>query len=257
MEDTNLTPIEIALGVDESGRTTARKLYEFLELNASNYVRWANRNITENEFAEINVDYVPFVLQDERNPNPTTDYKLTPAFAKKLAMGTHNPKGEAAKNYFIKVEERLKQKSVDTSKLSPSLQMFKSIFDKLAQQELEQKEIALAMVETNQEIQTMRDTIIVVPDYWRKYCVETLRKIAFKNGMQYDEVMNLSYDQFDSKGYDLDRRLKNRKEMAGTFGFTPSKVSKINKLDCIGEDKRMINIYVNIVKELAIKYKVA
>lgn len=29
---TNTTPIEIALGIDEDGKTTARKLYEFLEL---------------------------------------------------------------------------------------------------------------------------------------------------------------------------------------------------------------------------------
>ena len=28
----NQTPIEIALGIDENGMTTARKLYEFLEL---------------------------------------------------------------------------------------------------------------------------------------------------------------------------------------------------------------------------------
>ena len=29
----NQTPIEIALGVDERGMTTAKKLYEFLELD--------------------------------------------------------------------------------------------------------------------------------------------------------------------------------------------------------------------------------
>ena len=36
----NQTPIEIALGVDENGMTTAKKLYEFLELNPSNYSKW-------------------------------------------------------------------------------------------------------------------------------------------------------------------------------------------------------------------------
>ena len=34
------TPIEIALGVDENGMTTASKLYSFLELNPSNYSKW-------------------------------------------------------------------------------------------------------------------------------------------------------------------------------------------------------------------------
>ena len=31
------TPIEIALGVDENGMTTARKLYEFLELRKADF----------------------------------------------------------------------------------------------------------------------------------------------------------------------------------------------------------------------------
>lgn len=35
----NRTPIEIALGIDEEGMTTARKLYAFLELDSSNYSR--------------------------------------------------------------------------------------------------------------------------------------------------------------------------------------------------------------------------
>ena len=33
----HLTPIEIALGVDGNGMTTAKRLYEFLELNPSIY----------------------------------------------------------------------------------------------------------------------------------------------------------------------------------------------------------------------------
>lgn len=61
----NQTPIEIALGIDEEGMTTARKLYAFLELDSSNYSRWCKSNITGNEFAEENVDYWAFVINDE------------------------------------------------------------------------------------------------------------------------------------------------------------------------------------------------
>lgn len=51
------TPIEIALGVDENGMTTAKKLYEFLEMDKSHYSRWAKANIVDNEFATENEDY--------------------------------------------------------------------------------------------------------------------------------------------------------------------------------------------------------
>ena len=66
------TPIEIALGIDENGMTTAKKLYEFLGMDLKNYSRWIRNNITENQFAEENVDYWVFVMQEEthgRAPN--------------------------------------------------------------------------------------------------------------------------------------------------------------------------------------------
>lgn len=104
------TPIEIALGIDEQGRTTAKKLYAFLELNATHYSRWCRRCITENDFAEENVDFIVLAIDGE-NPKggrPTQDYLLTATFAKKLAMVSSSDRGEQAREYFIKVEEQLK-----------------------------------------------------------------------------------------------------------------------------------------------------
>ena len=52
------TPIEIALDIDSDGMTTARKLYAFLELRKEDFSRWCKTNITENEFATENEDYM-------------------------------------------------------------------------------------------------------------------------------------------------------------------------------------------------------
>ena len=57
IKTTEQTPIELALGIDEEGYTTSRKLYQFLELDPSHYSRWCNRNIVKNPFAEEGVDY--------------------------------------------------------------------------------------------------------------------------------------------------------------------------------------------------------
>lgn len=110
-DTSKLTPIEIALGIDSDGRTTATKLYEFLELNPSNYSKWFRKNITENEFAEENVDYFPFVLQYESlvGEKERKDAKLTASFAKKLSMMQKNQKGEAARNYFVGIENGAKK----------------------------------------------------------------------------------------------------------------------------------------------------
>lgn len=105
----NRTPIEIALGIDEEGMTTARKLYAFLELDSSNYSRWCKNNITGNEFAEENVDYWAFVINDEWGGQASYDCKITASFAKKLSMQSKSAKGEQARQYFLKVEDKLKE----------------------------------------------------------------------------------------------------------------------------------------------------
>ena len=52
------TPIEIALGIDKDGMTTARKLYDFLGLAPQHFARWCKKNISENDFATENEDYL-------------------------------------------------------------------------------------------------------------------------------------------------------------------------------------------------------
>ena len=106
-DTSKLTPIEIALGIDGEGRTTATKLYDFLELNPSNYSKWFRKNILENEFAEETVDYFPFVLRYE-------------SLTKKLSMMQKNQKGEAARNYFVGVENGAKNLISQYKALSPT-----------------------------------------------------------------------------------------------------------------------------------------
>ena len=106
---TDKTPIEVALKMDKDGFVSGKNLYEYLRLDKSNYSKWCKANIVENPFAEKNIDYTSFVLSDERNPKPTTEYKLTASFAKKLSMMSKTERGEAARNYFIGCEQTLKR----------------------------------------------------------------------------------------------------------------------------------------------------
>lgn len=101
------TPIEIALGIDENGYTTARALYEFLSGEKSHFSRWAKKNIEENEYFEENVDWWGFATM--ANGNECKDYRLTTDFAKHLSMESHSAKGKIARQYFLKVETKLKE----------------------------------------------------------------------------------------------------------------------------------------------------
>ncbi len=51
MKRTDKTSIETFSAVDEDGRTYARKVYEFLELNPLHFSNWVRTNITNTPFA--------------------------------------------------------------------------------------------------------------------------------------------------------------------------------------------------------------
>lgn len=105
------TPIEIALKIDSAGCTTARKLYEWLELDLSHYTRWVKEYITDNPFVNNN-EFSPLMAKtSKKGGRPTIDYKITASFAKKLAMASKSPKGELAREYFLKCEQLLAEKA--------------------------------------------------------------------------------------------------------------------------------------------------
>ena len=123
MNITEQTPIEIALGVDADGMTTAKQLYNFLELNPAYYKRWATQNIVRNPYGEENIDYFPFTINGEWGGRATTDYKITANFAKKLSMMTSSPKGEAARDYFLSCEKVVKENIATLKKENQKLKL--------------------------------------------------------------------------------------------------------------------------------------
>jgi len=83
--------------------TTARKLYEFLEMNPAHYSRWIKSNITENPFAEEGVDYFhsTSMLSEQKRGNFAQDFKFTANFAKKLSMQGKTERAEQARDSII------------------------------------------------------------------------------------------------------------------------------------------------------------
>jgi len=91
--------------IDESGKTTAKELYEFLELDTKNYSRWVKTNIEENEFYQENSDWWGFVIV--KSGNETKDFTLTTDFAKHLCMLSRSERGKQARSYFVEVEKQI------------------------------------------------------------------------------------------------------------------------------------------------------
>lgn len=252
------TPIEIALGVDENGMTTAKKLYEFLELDSRNYSRWCKSNITENEFAEENVDYWAFVIDEERNfnPNPTTDYKLTAHFAKKLSMKGNGERAEQARQYFITIEDRAKQEVINRSQLSPQMQMVMQMAESMARQELEQKRQAEKVNRIEQTVSNMKDIFTKPIGDWKSEINGRIREISVKSGIGYQTLYGQLYGELETTAHcSLNMLQRNKINKMKKAGNNETAIKNgTTKIQIIYEKPQLKAIFEGIVKNYAMRY---
>ncbi len=173
--------------------------------------------------------------------------------------------GEKGTRFAVQYIERFNQmeqhisSSIDTSQLSPELQLMNQMFQAMAKNELETKEAKQLAIEANEKANNISNIVTMTNIEWRDKVNSILKKIAAKwTGIDpYRSVKNLSYERLEKRaGCDLDRRLNNRKERALAQGMTKTYIRKINKLDVIQENKRLVEIYIQIVKEMAIEFRV-
>ena len=143
--------------------------------------------------------------------------------------------------------------------LSPELQMFKAIFDSVAKTELKQKEQDKAIEAVNQKVDGIRDVVVLNPNSWREECRRLLAKVAqFRGGGgAYQEVNAEVFQLVDERArVSLETRLTNKRRRMADEGVCKSKRDRLNKVDVIADDAKLVEIYIAIVKEMAVKYGV-
>lgn len=256
MERTMQTPIEIALGVDENGMTTAKRLYAFLELSPSNYAKWCRNNITENEFAEENIDYSAFVLNDEWGGQATTDYKLTAHFAKKLSVKGNGEKAEQAREYFTIVEEKAKQLVIDRTQLSPQMQMVMSMAESMARQELEQKKQAEQIQQIETTVHNIKKELTEPIGDWRSEINAKVREISIKSGIDYQTLFTQMYGELEQTAHcSLKRLCDNKRERMERAGNTKTCIkNETTKIAIIEGKPQLKAIFEGIVRRYAMSY---
>lgn len=248
------TPIEIALDIDSEGMTTARKLYEFLGLAQGQFSRWAKANITDNGFATENEDWWGFDIDVEGNI--VKDYRLTAHFAKKLSVKGNGEKAEQAREYFTTVEERVKQKAIDMSQLSPELQMFNRIFQSVAKQQIEQKRQAEKIEQVETTVNNMKEIFTQPIGDWKADINARVREISIKSGIDYQTLYSQLYGELETTAHcSLKRLQENKQKRMEKAGNTKTAIkSETAKIAVIFEKLQLRAIFEGIVKKYAMKY---
>ncbi|WP_242273386.1 ORF6N domain-containing protein [Bacillus cereus group sp. BfR-BA-01538] len=146
----------------------------------------------------------------------------------------------------------MRKQQIDTTQLSPELQMFQTLFTTLATQELNQRKL-------EQKVDNISEIVALNSTDWRKDTTSILNKIARKQGGfdMYRKIRNESYEILEQRASaKLSIRVNNKKKSMALEGVSKSKIDKVSNLDIIGEEKRLLEIYLAVVKEMAIRYQV-
>lgn len=158
---------------------------------------------------------------------------------------------ELVDNYF-NMRKTIKNDVSMFDELSPDLQMFKKIFDNAARNELELKRV-------DQKLDNITEIVSLNTTEWRKTAQGLIHKMAKTEGGfgAYQQIQGDIYKEVDVRaGSNLKTRLTNLRQRMALNGSCKSAIDRLNRLDVIDADKRLKQIYMAVVKDFAIKYKV-
>ncbi|GLC88228.1 BRO-N domain-containing protein [Lysinibacillus piscis] len=223
--------------------------------NNIEYVRWERVN-----------EYLP-----KNSPEVGKGSLIPESLVYKLAFKASNEVAEQFQDWLaIEIIPSIRQTgsySIDTTQLSPELQMFNHLYKAIASTELKQREQAIRLEkieyqqnELEREHENITQIVLLSPNEWKNKVNIMLNKIALARGggEQYRLVRNESYELLEKRGHcRLNIRLENRKKEALAQGIiSKAKIGKFKKIDVIADDPKLVEIYLAIVKEMAITHKI-
>lgn len=247
---------------------TTAQLADIYETDIDNVKKNFQRNV--DKFTEGEHFYLLTGEELRAFKNRATDCPLVGKNANQLYLWTRRGASRHCKmlgtdrawEQFDALEENYynpKVRQVDTSELSPELQMFQKIFNSVAEQQLEQKRQAEKVEQLDKKVDSIKDVIALNPNSWRTDSAKIVNKIALQMG-GYEHIKAIREESYklleERMGVALSIRLSNKKKTQALNGVSKSKIDKLNQLDVIADDKKLIQGYVSVIKDMAIRYGV-
>lgn len=215
-----------------------RELHERLRIS-SKYADWF-KNMCGYGFSE-GTDFSAYSKNLE-NGGRSIEHILTLDMAKHIAMIQRTTQGKEIRDKLISLETRVQE-------LSPELRLLINL-------EMRQKEQDKAIEAVNQRVDDIKDVMALNPQSWREEARKLIVKIAQSMGGN-EFIRDVQAEIFalvdERAGVSLATRLTNKRRRMADEGVCKSKRDKLNKVDVIADDKKLIEIYLAVVKEMAVQ----
>ena len=111
------------------------------------------------------------------------------------------------------------------------------------------------------KVQLVYDCTTITHDNWRTHVRPLINQIAkyipvLDNADRFSAEWQESYRRLEREfNCNLTLRVNNKRERLRLAGATKKVIDKVNNLDIIGEDKRLIECYISILKRMVLEYK--
>ncbi|MDF9412957.1 hypothetical protein E1B06_14830 [Brevibacillus laterosporus] len=160
--------------------------------------------------------------------------------------------------YQLKAKEVLAQAFLN-QRPQTQLEVLQGAINQMVEQEKRLSLVEYRMDAAEKRQEHIKEVLSLHPTEWRSKTTSMLNKISFARGGEgaFQAVRKESYDKLEERAKcKLSVRVTNIKKRMALEGIAKSKIDKVNNLDAIAEDARLTEIYLAIVKEMAIQYKV-
>lgn len=111
------------------------------------------------------------------------------------------------------------------------------------------------------KVQLVYDCTTITHGNWRTHVRPLINEIAkyipvLDNADRFSAAWQESYRRLEREfNCNLTLRVNNKRERLRLAGATKKVIDKVNNLDIIGEDKRLIECYISILKRMVLEYK--
>ncbi len=232
--------------------------------NKTDFSTWIKRRFDECEAVE-NKDYtlLPKIEEQPSGAKHTIEYIIKLPTAKEMAMLERNEVGKRVRKHFVAVEEKYNQQMIDTTALTPQMQILVQTVNALAASEIRQAKMERELAATTEKVEAVQNTLSLVQDTiisrdedWRKWINDMFNRAVLNSPDKDFKALRLeTYEELDRRAHSRTNiQLNNLRDRLRLQGATKTKIKNTTLLDVIEADVRLKEIYTAIIKELAIRY---